>query len=89
MGWGEGSCRDASHASIYWGGGSFGGMAMASSYGGSRTCKGGTLSISRPEVQGRSILPCSRSQRKDNGSWELFIHCSWPPGGAQGGSARV
>lgn len=36
-GQGVGSCWEASHASIYWGGGSFGGMAMASSYGGSRT----------------------------------------------------
>lgn len=34
---GGGSCRETSHASIYWGGGSFGGTAMASSYGGSRT----------------------------------------------------
>lgn len=31
------STEDITHASIYWGGGSFGGMAIASSYGGSST----------------------------------------------------
>ena len=49
---GEGSGGEGfTHASIYWGGGSLGGMAMASSYGGSRTWnlteqKGGSVQTS-------------------------------------------
>lgn len=65
VGWSVGSCRDVAHASIYWGGGSFGGMAMASSYGGSRTWKRWTLSVSRPEVWDRYIWTYYKYQSKD------------------------